>query len=144
LWAAIRPAQEVTMQVRFVAVLECIGLLTIAIAALELGQTVLEEEVQRSSSISAPTRVRRFLSRFVVVVVVALSIECLVAVFEFIHDSPQLLPHAASVGIAAATLLAAWGVFVRLNVAAERMEPEAMKTAKEEDGKVDGSDNQPG
>ena len=139
LWGAIRPAQEVAMQARFVAVLECIGLLTIAVAALELGQTILEEEVLRSSSISAPTRVRRFLSRFIVVVVVALSIECLVAVFEFIHESPELLPQAASVGLAAAALLAAWGVFVRLNIAAETLEPKAMKDAKDEDHKVDAS-----
>ncbi len=95
LWGAIRPVEGVPMRARFVAVLECIGLLTIAVAALELGQTILEEEVQRTASISAPTRVRRFLSRFIVVVVVALSIECLVAVFEFIHESPELLPHAA-------------------------------------------------
>lgn len=139
IWGAIRPAQEATMQARFVAVLECIGLLTIAVAALELGQTILEEEVLRSSSISAPTRVRRFLSRFVVVVVVALSIECLVAVFEFIHDSPELLPHAATVGLAAAALLVAWGLFVKLNIAAETLEPEAMKDAKDEDAKLDAS-----
>jgi hypothetical protein len=144
LWSAISPAGDVTMQVRFVAVLECIGLLTIAVAALELGQTILEEEVQRSSSISAPTRVRRFLSRFIVVVVVTLSIECLVAVFEFIHDSPHLLPHAASVGLAAAALLAAWGVFVRLNIAAETLEPHAMKTVKDEDDKVDRSNGEDG
>jgi hypothetical protein len=80
--------------------------------------------------------VRRFLSRFIVVVVVALSIECLVAVFEFIHESPEHLPHAASIGVAAAALLAAWGVFVRLNIAAETLEPEAMRDAKQEDRKV--------
>jgi hypothetical protein len=137
LWGAIRPAEQVTMQVRFVSVLECIGLLTIAAAALELGQTILEEEVQRSSVISAPTRVRRFLSRFIVVIVVALSIECLVAVFEFIHASPELLPHAAAIGVAAAALLAAWGLFVRLNVAAETLEPEAIEHAKKEDEKVE-------
>ena len=137
LWSAIRPAGEVDTHTRFVAVLEGIGLLTIAIAALELGQTILEEEVQRSSTISAPTRVRRFLSRFIVVVVVALAIECLVAVFEFIQDAPQLLPHAASVGVAAAALLAAWGVFVRLNIAAESLEPEALKNAKDEDEKIE-------
>ena len=36
----------------------------------------------------------------------------------------------------AATLLAAWGVFVRLNRGAEELEPEAMQEAKEEDSKV--------
>jgi hypothetical protein len=54
-------------------------LLTIAVVALELGQTILEEEVQREVQVSAPTRVRRFLSWFMVVVTVALSIETLVA-----------------------------------------------------------------
>jgi hypothetical protein len=144
LWNAISAAGDGNRQSRFVSVLECIGLLTIAVAALELGQTILEEEVQRSSSISAPTRVRRFLSRFIVVVVVALSIECLVAVFQFIHDAPELLPQAASVGVAAAALLAAWGLFVKLNIAAETLEPEAMKTAKQEDVKVDASNGEQG
>jgi hypothetical protein len=142
LWGAIRPSGEVSMHQRFVAVLECIGLLTIAVAALELGQTILEEEVKRSTPISAPTRVRRFLSRFIVVVVVALSIECLVAVFQFIHDAPEKLPHAAAVGFAGAALLAAWGLFVRLNVAAEELEPEGMADAKREDGKIAAADGE--
>jgi hypothetical protein len=34
---------------------------------LALGQTILEEEVHRQAQMSAPTRVRRFLSRFMVV-----------------------------------------------------------------------------
>ena len=86
---------------------------------------------------AAPTRVRRFLSRFMVVLVVALSIETLVAVFEFSRSDPALLPYAASIGIAAAALLAAWGVFVKLNRAAEELEPEAMQKAKQEDAAVE-------
>jgi len=107
-------------------ILEGIGLLTIAVVALELGQTILEEEVQRKVQVSAPTRVRRFLSRFMVVVVVALSIECLVTVFAFAHEDPARLPQAAAIGIAAAVLLAAWGIFIKLNKSAEELEPEAM------------------
>src|SRR5215210_5007475 len=115
------------IRTRFNSVLESIGLLTIAVVALELGQTILEEEVRREAHVSAPTRVRRFLSRFMVVVVVALSIECLVAVFEIAHKDPTKLPQAASVGIAAGVLLAAWGVFIKLNKSAEELEPEAME-----------------
>ena len=116
--------------------LESIGLLTIAVVALELGQTVLEEEVQRKAQVSAPTRVRRFLSRFMVVVVVALSIESLVAVFELAHEDVSRLPQAASIAIAAGVLLAAWGIFIHLNKSAEELEPEAMEQAKSEDSKV--------
>jgi uncharacterized membrane protein YqjE len=118
---------------RFNFILESIGLLTIAVVALELGQTILEEEVQRKVQVSAPTRVRRFLSRFMVVVVVALSIECLVTVFAFAHEDPARLPQAAAVGIAAGVLLAAWGIFIKLNKSAEELEPEAMAEAKSED-----------
>src|SRR5688572_7432872 len=77
LWHGIDPGATLPIRDRFNSILESIGLLTIAVVALELGQTILEEEVQRESQVSAPTRVRRFLSRFLVVIIVALSIECL-------------------------------------------------------------------
>mgnify|MGYP003456584253 CR=1 FL=1 len=137
MWQALQPASDLPVQGRFNLILECIGLLTIAVASMELGQTVLEEEVQRSANISAPTRVRRFLSRFLIVVVVSLSIECLIAVFQFVHGKPELLPHAASIGVAAAVLLAAWGAFVRMNVDAEKLEPHAMQAAQAEDKTVE-------
>lgn len=136
LWVGLNPTSDASIQERLSAVIESIGLLTITVAALELGQTILEEEVLRQTHVSAPTRVRRFLSRFMVVLVVALAIECLVGVFEFLHTDPDSLPQVAFVGIAAAALLAAWGVFIRLNRSAEELEPEAMEEAKQEDREV--------
>ena len=137
LWHGVNPLNALTLRDRFNSVLESIGLLTIAIVAIELGQTVLEEEVQRKAQVSAPTRVRRFLSRFMVVIIVALSIECLVAVFEIAHKDASHLPQAASIGIAAGVLLAAWGVFIKLNKSAEELEPEAMERTKREDEKLE-------
>ena len=139
LWHGVQPFAEVSLLERLNAVLESVAVLTVAVAALELGQTILEEEVHRQAQMSAPTRVRRFLSRFMVVLVVALSIETLVLVFRFSQDAPELLPYAASVGIAAALLLIAWGVFIRLNRSAEELEPEAMQAAKREDRKIEKS-----
>lgn len=137
LFQALSPGGERAIPSRIDGLLNAIALLTIAVAALELGQTIVEEEVQRDSQMSSPSRVRRFMSRFLVVLVVALSIEALVAVFKFSRDDPTMLPYAASVGIMAAALLAAWGVFVKLNVSAELLEPEALEAAKEEDDKVE-------
>jgi hypothetical protein len=117
-------------------VLECIALLTVALAALELGQTIIEEEVLREAHMSAPTRVRRFLSRFMIVLVVALSIETLVLTFRY-GGEPEHLPYVAAIGVTAAVLLAAWGIFIRLNRSAEELEPEAMQQAKREDRKID-------
>lgn len=137
MWNGITWQTTHTLRDRFNNILEAIGLLTIAVAALELGQTVLEEEVWREAQMSAPTRVRRFLSRFLIVVVVALSVETLVAVFRFAHESPERLPQAAGIGIAAAALLTSWGVFVKLNRSAEELEPEAMEQTKREDKRLD-------
>jgi hypothetical protein len=122
------------------AVIESIGLVTVSLMALEMAQTVLEEEVMRRAHVSAPTRVRRYLSRFLVVVVVALSIESLVGVVEVLHRNPDDLPRAASVAVAAAAVLIAWGVFIRLNRSAEELEPEGIEEAQQEDQKVQDDD----
>jgi len=139
LWEGIQLFEESGLVERLNAVLESIAVLTVALAALELGQTILEEEVQREAHMSAPTRVRRFLSRFMIVLVVALTIETLVLTFRLSHEAPHHLPYVASIGFAAAALLAAWGLFIWFNRSAEQLEPEAMQAAKREDRKIEDS-----
>jgi hypothetical protein len=118
-------------------VIDAVGLLAAAVVGLQIAQTITEEEVVRDAHISAPTRVRRFLSRFLVVVVVALVIEGLVATFRAAHEDPVQLLYAASILLGAGVLLAGWGVFIRLNRYAEELEPEAMAEAKREDRKLE-------
>ena len=117
-------------------IIEAVGLLAAAVVALQIAQTIAEEEVVRDTHISGPTRVRRFLSRFLVVIVVALTIEGLVATFRAAHEDPAHLLYAASIVLSAGVLLAGWGVFVRFNGYAEELEPEAMAEAKREDKKL--------
>ena len=117
-------------------IIEAVGLLAAAVVALQISETITEEEVVRDADISAPTRVRRFLSRFFVVVIVALAIEGLVATFKAIHEDITQLTYAASLIIAVGILLAAWGIFIRFNRYAEELEPEAMAEAKLEDKKL--------
>ena len=52
------------------------------------------------------------------------------------HEDLEHLLYAASLLLASAAVLAAWGVFVRLNRSAEELEPEAMREAKQEDRKI--------
>ena len=130
------PDGQVTISARFQSFLEAIGVITIAVASLELSQTVLEEEVLRDAQMSAPTRVRRFLSRFMVVVVVSASVEFLIAIFE-LHGETENMIQAASIGVATAALLVGWGAFVRWNRSAEELEPDSLEKAKAEDEKVE-------
>lgn len=134
-WYGIAPG-DLTLGERLDRLLQSLAVLTVALAALELGQTIVEEQVQRETHMSGPTRVRRFLSRFMVVLVVALAIESLVLVFRYSHAEPSNILYAALVGISAAALMIAWGFFVRLNTDAEELEPEAMEETKAEDAKV--------
>jgi len=136
LWHGFTPGIGQSTRDRFNTVLEAVGMLTVALVTLELGQTIFEEEVMRDVKVSGPTRVRRYLSRFFVVIVIALAIETLVSAFELMHDDPARLPYVAAIGGSAAMLLVAWGVFVRLNRSAEELEPEAMEEAKREDRRL--------
>ena len=135
LWSALR--MGMADSAASLSVIEGIGLLAIALVALEITQTVVEEEIVREANISAPTRVRRYISRFLAVVVVALSVEALVATFAAQHENSAGLPHAASIGLAAAALLVGWGAFIWFNRSAEYIEPDAMLNAKGEDTKVE-------
>jgi len=118
-------------------VIEAIGLVAVAIVSLQIAQTIAEEEVIREAHVSAPTRVRRFLSRFMVVIVIAAAIEGLIGTFKFLREEPSSLPYSAAVLAAVGLLLAGWGWFIRCNRDAEELEPEAMKEAKKEDRKLE-------
>ena len=124
----VKPARRVDVG-------RALGVLAASVVALQIAQTILEEEVVRDTHISGPTRVRRFLSRFLVVLVVALAVEALITTFKASED--HALMHYASMLIGAVgLLLAGWGAFIRLNTSAEKLEPEAMEDAKKEDSKV--------
>jgi hypothetical protein len=118
------------------AIIEAVGLLAAAVVALQIAQTIVEEEVIRDAHMSAPTRARRFLSRFLVVVIVAVAIEGLVATFKALHEDMSRLPDAAMLLAAVGAMLVGWGVFVWCNRFAEELEPEAMEAAKREDRKL--------
>lgn len=116
LWRAIDVTSPLPVVGRFDLALEAIAMLTVALASLELADTVIQEEFKRDPQhIGAPARVRRVLGRFLVVVVVALAIESLVAVFHFVHEDPSKLIHASAIAVGVAAILAGWGVFIRMN-----------------------------
>ena len=117
------------------AIIEAVGLLAAAVVALQVAQTITEEEVVRDAHISAPTRVRRFLSRFMVVIVVALAVEGLVATFRA-HDDPAQLLYAGGMVCSVGLLLAGWGLFVTSIDRRKSWSPRQMAEAKREDHKL--------
>ena len=72
-------------------VIEAMGVLAAAVVALQIAQTITEEEVIRTAHISAPTRVRRFLSRFMVVIVVAIVVVSLFTASVAVSPAPRIV-----------------------------------------------------
>jgi hypothetical protein len=134
-WQSV--AQEGLTSNGALGVIEAVGLVTAAVAALQIAQTIGEEEVIRDAHIGAPTRARRYVSRFMVVIVTAMAIEGLVGTFKAMREDIALLPAVAAILVAVGFLLAGWGIFIRFNRYAEELEPESMRKAKEEDEKLE-------
>lgn len=122
LWRSVQPSAALTLVKRFDSILNCIAMLTIAMAAMELAHTVVEEEFAHVARLSAAARTRLVLSRFLVVVIVSLAIESLVAIFKMVDNDPARISDAAYIAFAAAALLAAWGFFIRMGQRGEARE----------------------
>ena len=133
---ALKVMEEAALGSAVVYVVEALGILAAAIVSVQISQTILEEEIIRDAHISGPSRIRRFLSRFMVMLVVALTIEGLIARFKA-QKEPQHLLYAAALLAATGILLAGWGWFIKLNSVAEQLEPESLEEAKSEDTKVE-------
>lgn len=75
-WAALPGPQSLA------EILRSIGLLTIAVAVFEVAKFLLEEELIRERELRSITDVRLSLTKFFTIVVIVLSLEGIVLVFE--------------------------------------------------------------
>ena len=92
LWSVVAPAEGVGAADRLGHVLDALASLTIAVAARDLAQTIVEEDDQREAPLSAPTRARRSRSRSMGELSGSLSIPLLVAVSHVRRDQPANSP----------------------------------------------------
>jgi hypothetical protein len=132
-WAAVAQGDG---EATALGIIQALGIAAVAVVALQIAQTIAEEEVIREAHVSGPTRVRRFLSRFLVVVVIALVVEGLIGTFKALRDDVSDLVYVAGLLASVGFLLLSWGAFIWFNRAAEELEPEAMEDAKAEDRKL--------
>ena len=87
-------------------ILRCIGLLTIAVAVFEVAKFLLEEELIRERELRSITDVRLSLTKFFTIVIIVLSLEAIVLVFEVKLDHiDQLIYPTALMGVAILALV---------------------------------------
>lgn len=94
--------------------------LTLALAIFDLGKTTLEEEVLLYKDILRHSSTRRTITRFIAVIIIAVSIEALLMIFKAaLHGGGEQLIAAVWIILATAALLVSLGVYVYLGSQAE-------------------------
>jgi uncharacterized membrane protein YczE len=94
--------------------------LSLALAIFDLGKTTLEEEVLLYKDILRHSSTRRTITRFISVIIIAVSIEALLMIFKTaLHGNSEYFIEAVWIIIAAGLLLVSLGVYVYLGSKAE-------------------------
>ncbi len=112
---------------------EAIGFTTVASAVFELARTMFEEELKSTVKMNAPRKIRHFISRFMTVIMISLSIEFLTMVFRYSHKADEFIYLFQSSAVAAgiALVFIAWSYFNKTSVSVEEWEEKVPATGLE-------------
>lgn len=119
LWLAARTADGIGY------VLEAVSILVIAVAVFEVAKYLFEEEILREErELRSVREARQTLTKFLVIIVIAVSLEALVYVFKAGTEDLTLLLYPSGLLIAAILLVVGLALFQRLTYETERSQKE--------------------
>ncbi len=101
------------------AMLHAVGLVIIALAVSDVGKFLLEEELGRERELETTGEVRRTLTKFMTIIIIAASLHTLVFLFEAGRESVEALLYPSVLLVAVAVLLVVLGIYQRLASAVE-------------------------
>ncbi len=102
------------------SMLDGVSLLVISIAVLDVGKYFFEEEVYRSRELRTAKEARRTLTKFLVIILIAILLEILVYIFESGTEHMAMLLYPAILLFAASFLVIALGIYQRLSIFTEK------------------------
>lgn len=87
IWVALQTQTDILNKL-----LDAIGFIVISMAVFDVAKYLLEEEVLRDRELRSPAEARETLTKFLVIISIAVSLEALVFIFDAgKHDMTQLL-----------------------------------------------------
>lgn len=104
--------------------LQSVGAIIISAAIIDVAQYMMEEEVFLNKELRDPGEARRTITKIIVIITIAVSIEGLVYIFKAGTDDITLLLYPALLIIASAILIVALGVYQKLSATIEKTERE--------------------
>jgi hypothetical protein len=104
--------------------LQSVGAIIIAAAIIDVAQYMMEEEVFMSKELRDPKEARKTITKIIVIITIAVSIEGLVYIFKAGTKDLTLLLYPALLIVVSAILIVALGVYQKLSATIEKAEKE--------------------
>ena len=100
--------------------LDAIGLIVISMAVFDVAKYFLEEEVLRDRELRSAREARETLTKFLVIITIAVSLEALVFIFGAGKENVSLLLYPTLLLVAVVLLIVGLGLYQRLSMTTER------------------------
>lgn len=110
IWGALHDKKELVT-----ALLDAIGFIVIAMAVFDVSKFLLEEEVLKGRELASPREARETLTKFMVIIAIAVSLEALVFIFDSAKRDITTLIYPTFLLIAAVLLIVGLGVYQKLS-----------------------------
>lgn len=101
-------------------VLHYVSVIIIAAAIIDVAQYMVEEEVFANKELRDPKEARKTITKIIVIITIAVSIEGLVFIFKAGIQDLTLLLYPALLIVAAAILIVALGIYQKLSLSVEK------------------------
>lgn len=127
-WAVYEVIASIPLKGEFIPrMLQSVGAIVISAAIIDVAQYMIEEEVFMNKELRDPREARRTLTKIIVIITIAVSIEGLVYIFKAGTESMALLIYPAFLLFVSAILIVALGVYQKLSATIEREELPTIK-----------------
>jgi len=128
-WAMYEVIASMPLMGEFIPrMLQSVGAIVISAAIIDVAQYMIEEEVFMNKELRDPREARRTLTKIIVIITIAVSIEGLVYIFKAGTDSMTLLLYPAGLLFVSAILIVALGIYQKLSATIEKEEKSHITT----------------
>lgn len=122
-WAVYEVIASIPLKGEFIPrMLQSVGAIVISAAIIDVAQYMIEEEVFMNKELRDPREARRTLTKIIVIITIAVSIEGLVYIFKAGTENMALLIYPAWLLFVSAILIVSLGVYQKLSATIEQEE----------------------
>jgi hypothetical protein len=105
------------------AMLEAVGMMIVALAVFDVSKYLIEEELLRDRELRSAEEARKTLTKFLTIVIIAISLEAIVFTFEAGKEDMEKVIYPAALLAVVGGLVAVLGVYQRMSTSTEKRDP---------------------